>query len=55
MPRFRVVEQRMYEVEYLIDADNADLARDLDGEIVEENPGDSWAYDMTSVEEVPDG
>jgi hypothetical protein len=54
MPRFRVVEQRMYEVEYIIEAVDERAAEYLWGDIIEEN-GDSLnshAYDVVSVEEV---
>jgi hypothetical protein len=53
MPRFKVVEQRMYEATYLIDADNEQSARKLNGDIVvEDEAPDSWGYDIVSVEEV---
>jgi hypothetical protein len=43
----------MYEATYLIDADNEQSARKLNGDIVvEDEAPDSWGYDIVSVEEV---
>ena len=48
---YRVVERRMLEEEYLIEAENEQAARSLDGEIIEDNVGESAGYEIVSVEE----
>lgn len=51
MSCYRVIEHRMYEVEYLIEAKTEEEARQLNGDILEENEGDSWGYEVVRSEE----
>lgn len=52
---YRVVEHRMYQTEYLVNAENETAAGLLDGEVLESYDTDSWAYELISVEEERDG
>ncbi len=53
MPRFIVTERRAYDVRYLIDAATSVDARNLAGEIIEEDgdPMNSWGDELLSIEE----
>ena len=52
MPLYRVVERRCYDSEYVIDADDEEAAQNLNGTIVEEQDGDSFAESLISSEQV---
>ena len=40
----------MFESEYIIEATYEGAARRLEGDIIEENNGDSWGYEIVSIE-----
>ena len=50
MPYYRVVEQRMYEETYIVEADDEVSARTSADVVEEEGRTDSWGYDTVSVE-----
>jgi hypothetical protein len=54
--RFKVIERRCYDATYLVDADSAEAASKLQGEVVAEDDAthNSWADELLSVEQVAD-
>ncbi len=56
MPRYKVHAEYVFPATYLIDAEDEDAARHLDGDIVEENEEthNCQLYDVKSVERVDD-
>ena len=52
MKKYKVVEKRISVIEYEIEADSAEAAEQLDGEIVDEHESDNYAYDLVSCEEM---
>lgn len=52
MPRFRVVEVRAYRSKYLIDAEDEQAAKNLNGAIIDSLDTDSWGESLESIEEV---
>jgi len=49
--KYLVIEKRMYEATYLIEADSQKNAEQLNGEIIEEIQGDCHKYDLLKCEE----
>jgi len=48
--QYTVHEHRMFDAEYIIEAETEDAARQLDGDILEESDSESWGYEVVSVE-----
>lgn len=58
MARYKVVERRCFDATYIVEAESAEAAGRLDGDIVSEDPTDSdnnWGLELLSVEEVDEG
>ncbi len=50
--KYKVIEKRMLVVEYEIEAETEEKAKQLDGEILDEQETDNYGYDLVSCEEM---
>ena len=52
MKKYKVIEKRMSVVEYEIEAESEEAAKQLEGEIIDEQETDNYGYDLVSCEEI---
>lgn len=52
MKKYKVIEQRLSVIEYYIEAESKEAAKQLDGEIISEQEIDNYGYDLLSCEEI---
>lgn len=52
MPKYKVIEKRSVIVEYEIEADSEEHAKDLDGNIIDKIETDNYAEELISCEEI---
>lgn len=52
LKKYKVIEKRMSVVEYEIEAESEEAAKQLKGEIIDERETDNYGYDLVSCEEI---
>lgn len=52
MKKYKVIEKRMSVVEYEIEAESEEAAKQLEGEIIDEQETDNYGYELVSCEEI---
>ena len=50
MPKYKVIEERQVTVEYEIEAENEEDAKQLQGTILDETETDNISYDLVSCD-----
>jgi predicted transcriptional regulator len=50
--KYKVIEKRISVIEYEIEAESEDVAKRLEGEIINEQETDNYGYELVSCEEI---